>query len=595
MTGVKLFKIKYGPIIIFTFSKKKCEDFAKCILCENYIDYKSKRVTERFLSKLAKEYTLKGDLDFLYKNQFKLFRKGIGIHHGSLSPFLKDVTEILFQSNLLYILFATETFSIGLNMPSKTVIFSSLTKFDGKYLRFLNRGEFIQMSGRAGRRGIDQKGIVISILNKDTDPIKVKKVIKGHTEPIGSVFKLTINTFLDFIGPKKYSLKKLFRNSFFEFQKKIKTRKKSSINSIFEKRIRLLVFPKLTLVHQILSALRRIKKVIVCEQIFDEFSNSIEKNHSPSISLNCKFFEHYSLNFEKSWFNLEKRNFLLKCIMCLFEYRRNCIQYIKIYQRTNLDFKGLSIFKNKIFFKLFVLCLEITITQSCDILSFVKNIFCFLKISYHLKLLSKRKNLNRNIANFDKNSVFNDISRFTISFWKIGFVTHGLNLSRKGQLCSKINYKENFVLLELIYRGLFSDLSFSLTITLLVALVCEDYHIKIPLNPNLFLIHDKFQAVIFDLYSIFDGTSLALYLLKIKQTNKQAVLNSSWAWCNDFSVDEDLEFSINNNNFLNSYLEYILNILEIITNIYQCLGNVFLASRFEGYWFKLKRRLDLKV
>ena len=60
-----------------------------------------------------------------------------------------------------------------------------------------------------------------------------------------------------------------------------------------------MVFPKLTLVHQILSALRRIKKVIVCEQIFDEFSNSIEKNHSPSISLNCKFFEHYSLNFEK--------------------------------------------------------------------------------------------------------------------------------------------------------------------------------------------------------------------------------------------------------------------------------------------------------
>jgi ATP-dependent RNA helicase DOB1 len=72
-----------------------------------------------------------------------LLRRGIGIHHGGLLPILKETIEILFQEGLLKVLFATETFSIGLNMPAKTVVFTSVRKFDGKDVRWVRIG-FIQ-------------------------------------------------------------------------------------------------------------------------------------------------------------------------------------------------------------------------------------------------------------------------------------------------------------------------------------------------------------------------------------------------------------------------------------------------------------------
>jgi superfamily II RNA helicase len=86
--------------------------------------------------------------------------KGYAYHHSGLLPILKEIVELLYGSNLIKVLFATETFSVGLNMPTKTVVFASLTKYDGKK-RQLESSEFIQMAGRAGRRSIDNIGYVI--------------------------------------------------------------------------------------------------------------------------------------------------------------------------------------------------------------------------------------------------------------------------------------------------------------------------------------------------------------------------------------------------------------------------------------------------
>ena len=94
-------------------------------------------------------------------NILPLLRRGIGIHHGGLLPILKEVVEILFQAGLLKVLFSTETFSMGLNMPCKTTVFTSVKKWDGENFRIVTGGEYIQMSGRAGRRGLDDSGIVI--------------------------------------------------------------------------------------------------------------------------------------------------------------------------------------------------------------------------------------------------------------------------------------------------------------------------------------------------------------------------------------------------------------------------------------------------
>jgi ATP-dependent RNA helicase DOB1 len=87
-----------------------------------------------------------------------LLRRGIGIHHSGLLPILREVIEILFQEGFLKCLFATETFSIGLNMPAKTVVFTNVRKWDGDRFRWISSGEYIQMSGRAGRRGLDDRG-----------------------------------------------------------------------------------------------------------------------------------------------------------------------------------------------------------------------------------------------------------------------------------------------------------------------------------------------------------------------------------------------------------------------------------------------------
>lgn len=87
------------------------------------------------------------------------------MHHGGLLPIVKEIIEILFQQGWLKILFSTETFSMGLNMPARTVVFTSVRKFDGEDFRWIQGGEYIQMSGRAGRRGKDDKGFTILMVD----------------------------------------------------------------------------------------------------------------------------------------------------------------------------------------------------------------------------------------------------------------------------------------------------------------------------------------------------------------------------------------------------------------------------------------------
>lgn len=107
-----------------------------------------------------------------------MLKRGIGVHHSGLLPLLKETIEILFSEGLIKVLFATETFSMGLNMPARTVLFASARKFDGKDYRFITSGEYIQMSGRAGRRGIDAKGTTIIVVDERMTPNVCTQIIK---------------------------------------------------------------------------------------------------------------------------------------------------------------------------------------------------------------------------------------------------------------------------------------------------------------------------------------------------------------------------------------------------------------------------------
>jgi superfamily II RNA helicase len=96
----------------------------------------------------------------------KTLLNGIGYHHAGLLPILKEIVEFMFERGYINILFATTTFAMGLNMPARSVMFSDVKKFDGKNHKYLVASEYLQMAGRAGRRGLDDKGTVLLYFDK---------------------------------------------------------------------------------------------------------------------------------------------------------------------------------------------------------------------------------------------------------------------------------------------------------------------------------------------------------------------------------------------------------------------------------------------
>ena len=100
-----------------------------------------------------------------YTRLVRLIEKGIGIHHAGMVGVFKELVEVMYDEGHIKVLFATETFKVGINMPTKTVVFTNLRKYDGEKTRYLTSEEYTQMAGRAGRRGLDTEGHVIHLCN----------------------------------------------------------------------------------------------------------------------------------------------------------------------------------------------------------------------------------------------------------------------------------------------------------------------------------------------------------------------------------------------------------------------------------------------
>lgn len=138
-----------------------------------------------------------------YISMVKLIEKGIAIHHSGVLPVLKEMVELLYAKGFIKLLFATETFSIGVNMPTKTVLFTDLSKFDGSIVRPLYSHEYSQMAGRAGRRGIDTAGHVIHLINlfkTHPDNSTYRTIMCGKPQHLVSKFKIGYNLILNMIG-----------------------------------------------------------------------------------------------------------------------------------------------------------------------------------------------------------------------------------------------------------------------------------------------------------------------------------------------------------------------------------------------------------
>ena len=152
------------------------------------------------------------------KNMLNILKLGIGVHHGGMLPIIRESVELIFQSGLIKVLFSTETFSMGLNMPAKTVVFTEIEKFDGNKNRYLTGGEYIQMSGRAGRRGLDEKGITMVILKKKIDPEKCREIMRGKSDPLNSSFSLSYNQILNLSRIEGIKCEFILERSFRQYQ-----------------------------------------------------------------------------------------------------------------------------------------------------------------------------------------------------------------------------------------------------------------------------------------------------------------------------------------------------------------------------------------
>ena len=189
------------PALCFVLSRKsleKCAHEVTTVLLEDdsKVPYIVRHECEQILRKLPnyKEYLELPE----YHSMIQLLEKGIAIHHAGVMPILREMVELLYAKGYIKLLFATETFSIGLNMPTKTVVFTDCNKYDGTSSRPFYSHEYTQMAGRAGRRGIDTVGNVIHLNNlfKNADLCSYKTMLRGIPQTLVSKFKISYHLVL---------------------------------------------------------------------------------------------------------------------------------------------------------------------------------------------------------------------------------------------------------------------------------------------------------------------------------------------------------------------------------------------------------------
>ena len=193
------------PALCFVLSRKRLEDCASGITT-NLLEEDSdipyiERECESIIRKLPNYY------EYLrlpeYHEMVRLLKKGIAVHHAGVMPVLREMVEILYGRGYVKLLFATETFAVGVNMPTKTVLFTDVHKHDGQNFRVLHPHEYTQMAGRAGRRGIDKVGNVILLYNLFTsEKTSHREMLYGNPARLESKFEISSKLVLSMLYNK---------------------------------------------------------------------------------------------------------------------------------------------------------------------------------------------------------------------------------------------------------------------------------------------------------------------------------------------------------------------------------------------------------
>ena len=198
------------PAIYFTFSRKKCdEQMEKCSGLELNTKEEQIKIRQFIDDFIAENPHLYGNRNIDYLVQ------GVASHHAGLLPAWKNLVEKLFQQGLIKVVFATETLAAGINMPARSTVISSVSKRTDSGHRMLSANEFLQMSGRAGRRGMDEVGYVTVIGTSFQSPDEVAELVLSSSNPLESKFSPSYSMVLNLL--QRFSLeeaKELILKSF---------------------------------------------------------------------------------------------------------------------------------------------------------------------------------------------------------------------------------------------------------------------------------------------------------------------------------------------------------------------------------------------
>lgn len=481
------------PAVVFSFSRKDCESYATKVK-KDFLNTEEKEMVRTIFDN-AIESLRKEDREIvIIEKMLDILLKGVGIHHSGLLPIIREIVEILFQESLIKVLFATETFSIGLNMPAKTVIFTSLKKFDGQNRRLLTSGEFIQMSGRAGRRGLDDMGEVISILTEELAVSQVKMLFSSNSDKLYSAFRLTYNMVLNLLRVEGLNPEYILSKSFFHFQaykNALEEENKisavdyvppSDLSRLLCKRAELYTIRNERLANtykDLISEKGRVVDLMIPNKGF----HLLVKNAIVKEVKNDFLWAYIFTNKD-----IECRKFPLKYVSEVYDAR--CKTNLKVF---NKKFKPI-LYKDDI--KNLIYDLEVEIKKICPILDLDCCLFCkglsrsclaeckylpsaneiYERAAKHLKYLVEEEELSCKVKNLDKLKEIYHMDEYKkmIKVLKKLEYIDDTSVLLKGKMASEISASDELVITEMIFTSEFSRLPLIDMVSLLSCMVCEE-------------------------------------------------------------------------------------------------------------------------
>ena len=206
------------PMVIFAFSKKRCDTLVDSLTSMDLTSSSEKHDIHIFCERALSRLSVADQKLPQVLRVRELLRRGLGVHHAGLLPIVKEIVEMLFCRGLLKVLFCTETFAMGVNAPARCVCFQSLRKHDGQDFRGLLSGEYTQMAGRAGRRGLDTVGtVILAAWENFPQELELRQLLSGQATRLQSQFRLTYGMILNLMRVEDLRVEDMLARSFAEF------------------------------------------------------------------------------------------------------------------------------------------------------------------------------------------------------------------------------------------------------------------------------------------------------------------------------------------------------------------------------------------